>query len=136
MRSEAAKEAARIRTRAWSKANRARMRAYQTQWRKDNPEKQRANARKKKTGWDKASFDKAWAEQKGQCANPACGVALLPCGNKHNSVTGDHCHETGKLRALLCHRCNRWEGLLRMYGPIFDGLKGYQEAWRKRHEGL
>lgn len=61
-------------------------------------------------GISSADYDRMLEEQDGVCA--VCG------GNAttHNHTEGlvvDHCHETGKVRGLLCDWCNRAEGLLR-----------------------
>lgn len=48
----------------------------------------------------------------GKCE--ACGVVLIR-GNKLNrwSLCLDHDHATGKLRGVLCNRCNRCLGLFK-----------------------
>ena len=45
----------------------------------------------------------------------ACGTVLVRdlCGLKAYSLTVDHDHETGKLRGVLCNRCNRCLGLFK-----------------------
>jgi hypothetical protein len=53
-----------------------------------------------------AQYDEMCAEQDGKCAI---------CGNK-DEVEGrrlaiDHCHDSGKIRGLLCGKCNRGLGL-------------------------
>jgi len=46
-----------------------------------------------------ADYDRMFEEQEGNCKT--CG---LPEINQRLSI--DHCHETGKVRGLLCSRCN------------------------------
>lgn len=43
-----------------------------------------------------------------------CGICCQPQKSERNkSLAVDHNHETGKVRGLLCDRCNRGLGLLR-----------------------
>ena len=50
-----------------------------------------------------------------------CGNKCSICGSKpkRNHLCVDHCHETGKVRGLLCHTCNSGIGLL---GDNANGL--------------
>lgn len=52
-------------------------------------------------------FEAMMADQGGDCA--VCGEELT-AGHGTNV---DHDHETGQVRGLLCHGCNRAEGLLK-----------------------
>ena len=54
----------------------------------------------KNAGISVAEYDKILDEQNGRCA--ICGT--LPSGKKSFAI--DHDHETGKIRGLLCTRCN------------------------------
>jgi len=49
-----------------------------------------------------------WQQQNGTCA--LCPM-LLHTKTRHG-MNVDHCHETGLVRGLLCHRCNIIVGLL------------------------
>ena len=57
-------------------------------------------AYKSRTGIPLAEYDALLAAQGGGCAI---------CGNppKTRRLHVDHDHKTGKVRGLLCHRCNR-----------------------------
>lgn len=62
--------------------------------------------------------------QGGKCANPGCVTPLGPGTATHV----DHCHVTGKVRALLCHGCNTSLGLLREDPARIRGLALYAEV--------
>jgi hypothetical protein len=61
----------------------------------------------KKYGLTEQAYNEMWSEQSGRCK--IC--------NKHEQELGkvlyvDHCHNTGKVRGLLCNKCNTAIGLL------------------------
>lgn len=48
-------------------------------------------------------FDRMFSEQSGRC-----GICCTEDpGGRTNTFHVDHCHETGRVRGLLCNRCNR-----------------------------
>lgn len=53
-------------------------------------------------------FDALLENQHGCCA--LCDNVLIDGGSTNLNV--DHCHTTGKVRGLLCHRCNMIAGFL------------------------
>lgn len=64
-------------------------------------------------------YDQMLKKQRGKCA--ICG--LPDPGQKGKKfLCIDHDHKTGKVRGLLCHRCNRGLGLL------FDSIKAVEKA--------
>lgn len=96
---------------------------YARQWRKDNPEAAAEHARKsriknkekmrnkqllKSFGITIEQYNAMLLNQKGRCAL---------CGNgpeyDDKSFAVDHCHKTGKVRAILCRGCNVGIGNLR-----------------------
>jgi len=65
----------------------------------------RNNALKRMYGITSDDYNNMLTEQKGVCA--ICGNGR---GDKHLHV--DHCHDTKKVRGLLCQKCNTSIGLL------------------------
>lgn len=53
-------------------------------------------------------YDKMLAEQGGACA--LCGASTP--GGRWSRFSVDHCHETGRVRGLLCYGCNSSLGAL------------------------
>ena len=85
---------------------------YQLSWRKNNPEKvdaQNLRVRLKRYGLTEEQFKRMEDEQNGNCK--ICGI------NKKDARKGelcvDHCHDTLKVRGLLCHVCNSALGLFK-----------------------
>ena len=60
-------------------------------------------------------------KQGGTCANENCQYGL----DDDHKLYVDHCHETGKVRGLLCHRCNTALGLLMESPDKISGLMYY-----------
>lgn len=64
---------------------------------------------------EREDFERMWQQQEGACA--ICFVPLTNIEldndpkNKSNTACVDHCHSTGKVRSLLCARCNKGLGL-------------------------
>lgn len=84
--------------------------------RKENPERFAAYERKykhsheskrlmRKYGITLAFYNELLAKQHGKCA--ICGG-----GNGTHKLAIDHCHATGRVRGLLCKRCNTAIGML------------------------
>ena len=85
--------------------------AYQRERRKANPELEKARTLREHFGLSLEQFAEMNAEQDGKCAicrKPETEMR----GEKVKSLAVDHCHKTGKIRALLCHACNKAIGLL------------------------
>lgn len=45
-----------------------------------------------------------WYDEQVLAQGGVCYICNRPPGNK--SLAVDHCHKTGKVRKLLCHKCN------------------------------
>jgi len=71
-------------------------------------EEKRVDRGPAKYGLTSEQFEALWAEQGGCCA--ICRAELHRTGMKSHNI--DHCHETGKVRGLLCRACNWGMGIL------------------------
>jgi hypothetical protein len=67
----------------------------------------------KKFGITEAEYWELWKKQDGKCR-----ICTASFSSQHNGSTGrmrrlsiDHCHTTGKIRGLLCSKCNTGIGL-------------------------
>lgn len=103
--------------------------AKATQWHLKNRDKSRAINRratlKRNYGITPERYAEMLAAQGG-----ACAVCKLPQrGKRQKHLAVDHCHRTGKLRALLCRGCNRAAGFLEDDPARARALAGYLEAW-------
>ena len=103
----------RERGREWSRANpekraAAKRRQYAARKQSD-PEGERMKRRRYearyKYGLEWGDFDALWRSQDGRCA-----ICKSPFTGR---VAVDHCHTTGKIRGLLCTRCNVGIGNMR-----------------------
>lgn len=90
-------------------------RAREREWRRRNPTPYRLQDRRqllKQYGLTIETYNALAEAQGGKCA--ICEGP--PCGRKGESGARfhvDHCHETGRVRGLLCHRCNTALGSFR-----------------------
>jgi hypothetical protein len=64
---------------------------------------------KRAYGLDFKDYERMLEEQNGVCA--ICSSP--PPNNRKTRLAIDHCHKTGKVRGLLCDKCNRSIGLLK-----------------------
>lgn len=106
---------------------------YKSQWRNgawckvccvlkytNNKEKVRWQCLKRAYGIAKVTYMQMFEAQGGVCA-----ICKKPEGHsRFKNLAVDHDHETGKVRSLLCHRCNA--GL----GNFYDALPLLREAVR------
>ena len=79
----------------------------------DNYEARRNARLKHRYGITAADYDRMYTEQGGRCA--ICGKTASAGnspGHWKDKLAVDHCHETGKVRGLLCNDCNAGIGHL------------------------
>lgn len=66
------------------------------------------------------------ASQNGLCANIGCSRAIvLPPSEGELRACIDHNHETGKIRSLLCTRCNTFLGHIENNRNLVPGIMDY-----------
>lgn len=76
--------------------------------------------RRKTYGLTPEAFDAMFEEQEGRCA--ICGTAI---GLVDRDLAVDHCHDTDKVRGLLCRLCNLGIGYFRDRPELLDKAKAY-----------
>jgi Recombination endonuclease VII len=92
------------------------------EWNKNNPSKvketRRKNKLKQKYGITPEEYDKMFTEQNGVC---------YLCGSDHQRrpLNVDHCHSTGRIRKLLCDKCNMALGLVNDSKELLLKMIGY-----------
>lgn len=89
-------------------------------WVKEDPARnvsshKRSNL-KKFYGLSLEGYEKMLIQQNGCC---------LICSIKMNSPHVDHCHETGRIRGLLCATCNGGLGMFKDCVPLLEKAIGY-----------
>lgn len=92
-------------------------RATVKKWRDRNPDKVAGYELKKNYGITLEEYNVILTRQGGKCA--CCGRDQNTCGRK---LFVDHCHETGRIRGIICNRCNY--GI----GALGDNIEGVQRA--------
>lgn len=67
-------------------------------------------------------YQKLFDEQKG-----VCDICKSPENGRYKHLSVDHCHDTGKIRGLLCNNCNRGIGLLKDNSELLKNALEYIE---------
>lgn len=70
-------------------------------WRERERKRVRDFTRMKKMGLSAARYEEMLAAQGGRCA-----ICQSQTSFKGRPLYADHCHQTGRVRGLLCHKCN------------------------------
>ena len=111
------REEVRIKAKAWRAAHREEQKVYRTThreeisirektWRAKNPGRTRASNMKKLYGLTTIKFTALLESQRGTCAS--CKAAEW--GRRGPQI--DHDHVTGKIRGILCRKCNTALGMI------------------------
>ncbi len=102
--------------REYTARNRERIKARNRAYYAQNRDKFLAYQRKCTYGITQEEWDALFARQDGKCA--LCGSSGHN-GKRTAKLYVDHCHDTGHIRGLLCHKCNGGLGAL---GDNEEGL--------------
>jgi hypothetical protein len=97
-----------------------KFRERERKWRKENPERVYENSLKYRYNIDLKQYKKMLTEQDNKCKLCASEEKLFV----------DHCHQTNKVRGLLCNSCNKALGL------FYDNTETLQKAltYIKEHD--
>lgn len=98
-------------TRKWSKENASKRREASARYRLNHPDKPRAD-HVARYGISVGDYEQMVLAQAGVCA--ACGEPerrVDPRTKRTRRLAIDHCHDTGRVRGLLCTRCNTTLGV-------------------------
>jgi len=102
------KEECNERSKRYREENLEKVKTKQKEWYLNNPEKIKEQKLKKNYGISLEQYNEMFDKQKGRCAI---------CGTHQNELkqmlSVDHCHETNRIRGLLCNGCNRGIGYLK-----------------------
>ena len=114
---------------AWYKANSEVERLKKRTWRQNNPDKVKNQERRdnlKSYGLSIEDWNVLFSKQNGVCAICNQPETVLLRG-KIKRLAVDHCHMTGKVRALLCAKCNKAIGLMKDQPELLRQAAEYLE---------
>jgi hypothetical protein len=95
-----------------------------------NPRRHKNNALKRRYGITIEQYDEMVRLQNNLCA--ICGqeeVAVHYTSGKLRPLSVDHNHVTGKVRALLCHRCNAVLGFVEKSPELLQKILKYRDHY-------
>lgn len=91
-------------------------------WQRDNANRWNQQRRQRRYGITQAEFEQLQLAQ-----NALCAICHQPETRYDGQLSIDHCHITGAVRGLLCHRCNSALGLLRDDPKLLRAAISYLE---------
>lgn len=112
----------------WLADNKDKVRAYQRKYQENNKELQKLRTRnsklKKNFGITLERYNELVLQQDGKCA--ICKeLETTVINGSLTSLAVDHDHTTGRVRGLLCCKCNRALGLMKDSVEILESAKEY-----------
>lgn len=115
-------EECRVKHNRYGQNNKEKTSAYKKQYNADNKEK---NKQKYLRRTYNIEYDLLYAKQKGRCA-----VCHTHQSELRTALCVDHDHKTGRVRGLLCHKCN--VGI----GQFDDNIKKLFDAIKYLSKGI
>jgi hypothetical protein len=110
---------------AYDQKNKTTLNTKQLERYHRNPQKYADRDLRKRFGLPLGSYDQMLAAQDGKCA--ICGKP--PPNGRTRRLHVDHCHDTGKVRALLCMSCNNGLGRFNHDPAIMRIASSYVEQY-------
>jgi hypothetical protein len=121
----------------WRDANPERLKVYRNKGRSKNyntiRKSQRDYALRTTYGITLAQYNEMLTAQGNCCA--ICSADKASTRHTDHSWRVDHCHTTGKVRALLCHNCNIAMGLLKESTTTLQSMIAYLNHHTITHGG-
>ena len=130
---ESTKEERKLKGKTYYEANKDRLLAYHKKYSKDNRKVLRENAKGRilfnKFGITKEEYNEMYIKQGGVCA-----ICKNPELSTNRSLAVDHDHKTGKVRALLCGKCNKALGLFSDDVDLLNSASSYLRFYGEHND--
>jgi len=107
-------------------ALRARQLVAEQKWRETHKEYSKLKYMVSRYGLTVEKYQQMVLDQGG-----VCKICSQPPCDRWNRLHVDHCHKTGKVRALLCHKCNTAIGNLRDDIALLYKAIAYLEEYKE-----
>ena len=120
------------RKREYDRQYHAARKELRNQRRREDPDKHRCKELEAKYGITSSDYRALLAKQDGKCA--ICFKDSPGCNRDHFCV--DHCHRTGHVRGLLCHKCNLGLGHLMDSRQLLVSAIAYLDRPPASHDEL
>jgi len=109
--------------------NPEKFRSWSKRYRENNPDSDRARHLMREYGITVEQYNAMEVQQGGVCA-----ICKQPETQERNGVkyrlAVDHCHKTGKVRGLLCFKCNSAMGSFEKRDVPLANVEKYLEVWK------
>jgi hypothetical protein len=114
--------------RQWNSQNREKARANLKRCKARNPDSYESSRLKHYFGITLDQYRAMMESQGGVCAVCKRPEDTLTARGKVKKMAVDHCHKTGRVRGLLCQRCNNAIGYAREDAGIIRSILQYLET--------